>query len=99
MQPVSCEAGSHRLDLVVIWPPGLDHGAFVVSNRTVWYARVLILFAASLQQTMDPSSSNAPLCQRWKHSTILRMVICIISIKDIIVFKAIILNICIMQDG
>ncbi len=34
---------------------------------------------------MDPSSSNAPLCRRWKLSTILRMaIICIISILAII---------------
>jgi amino acid transporter len=46
LQPVSCEAvlrqinGSHRLDLVMIRPPGIDHGAFVVSPSTVWYARL-----------------------------------------------------------
>ena len=38
---------SHRLDLVMIRPPGIDHGAFVVSPSTVWYARVLLLFSAS----------------------------------------------------
>jgi hypothetical protein len=32
---------------VMIRPPGIDHGAFVVSPSTVWYARVLFLFAAS----------------------------------------------------
>ncbi len=36
--------GSHRLDLVMIRPPGIDRGAFVVSPSTVsWYARVLLL--------------------------------------------------------
>ncbi len=49
LQPVSCEA--------VLWqslpgpclikPPGLDHGAFVVSPDSVWYARVLLLFSAT----------------------------------------------------
>ena len=39
--------GSHRLDMVMIRPPGIDHGAFVVSQDTVWYARVLLLFSAS----------------------------------------------------
>ena len=39
--------GSHRLDLVMIRPPGIDNGAFVVSPDTVWYARVLLLFSAS----------------------------------------------------
>ena len=39
--------GSHRLDMVMIRPPGIDNGAFVVSPDTVWYARVLLLFSAS----------------------------------------------------
>ena len=39
--------GSHRLDLVMIRPPGIDHGAFVVSPDTVWYARDLLLVSAS----------------------------------------------------
>ena len=39
--------GSHRLDLVMIRPPGIDNGAFVVSPNSVWYARVLLLFSAS----------------------------------------------------
>ena len=28
--------GSHRLDMVVIRPPGIDNGGFVVSPDTVW---------------------------------------------------------------
>ena len=39
--------GSHRLDLVMIRPTGIDNGGFVVSPDTVWYARVLLLFTAS----------------------------------------------------
>ena len=39
--------GSHRLDLVMIRPPGIDNGAFVVSPDSVWYARVLLLYSAS----------------------------------------------------
>ena len=39
--------GSHRLDLVIIRPQGVDNGAFIVSPETVWYARVLLLFSAS----------------------------------------------------
>jgi len=38
---------SHRLDIVMIRPPGIDNGAFVVSPDNVWYARVLLLFSAS----------------------------------------------------
>jgi hypothetical protein len=39
--------GSHRLDMVIIRPPGIDNGGFVVSPDTVWYAQVLLLFSAS----------------------------------------------------
>ncbi len=39
--------GSHRLDPIMIRPPGIDNGAFVVSPVSVWYARVLLLFSAS----------------------------------------------------
>jgi hypothetical protein len=72
---------SHHLDIVMIRPPGIDNGAFVVSPDTVWYARVLHL----LWLTLEPSPLNAHLYQPWKHMTILRMVIitsiiCIISI-------------------
>jgi hypothetical protein len=38
---------SHRLDMVMIRPLGIDNGAFVVSPDTVWYARVLLLYSAS----------------------------------------------------
>ncbi len=31
---------SHRLDMVIVRPPGIDNGGFVVSPDTVWYARV-----------------------------------------------------------
>ena len=39
----------HRLDPVMIRPPGIDNGAFVVSPDSVWYARVLLLFTATSQ--------------------------------------------------
>ncbi len=39
--------GGHRMDPDIIWPPGIDKGAFVVLPDTVWYARVLLLFSAS----------------------------------------------------
>ena len=39
--------GSHRLDPVMLRPPGIEPGGFVVSPDTVWYARVLLLFSAS----------------------------------------------------
>ena len=45
--PTKMFHGSHRMDLVMIRPPGIDNGAFVVSQESVWYARVLLLFSAS----------------------------------------------------
>ncbi len=33
--------------MVMIRPPGIDNGAFVVLPDTVWYAQVLLLFSAS----------------------------------------------------
>jgi hypothetical protein len=33
------------MDLVMIRPPCIDNGAFVVSPDSVWYARVLLLFS------------------------------------------------------
>ena len=38
---------SHRMDFVMIRPPGIDNGAFVVSLDTVWYAQVQLLSSAS----------------------------------------------------
>ena len=41
--------GSHRLDPVMIRPPGIDTGVFMVLPDSVWYARVLLLFTATAQ--------------------------------------------------
>ncbi len=43
--------GNHRLDPVMIRPPGIEPGGFLVSPDTVWYARVLLLFSASATDT------------------------------------------------
>ena len=45
--PTKMFYGRHRKDLVMMRPPGIDNGAFVVSPESVWYARVLLLFSAS----------------------------------------------------
>ncbi len=37
----------HRMDLIMICPPGIEAGAFVVRPDSDWYARVLLLFSAS----------------------------------------------------
>jgi hypothetical protein len=47
--PAKPLSGSYQLDLVMILPPGIDNGAFVVTPDSVWYARVLLLFSASAQ--------------------------------------------------
>jgi hypothetical protein len=39
--------GSRRMEPIMIRPPGIDNGAFVVSPDIVWYACVLLLFSAS----------------------------------------------------
>jgi hypothetical protein len=59
--PAKTFYGSHRLDPVMIRPPGIDHGAFVVSPETVWYARVLLLFSASAQTDTGSKSFDCAL--------------------------------------
>jgi hypothetical protein len=84
----------------MIRPPSVDHGAFVVSPSTVWYAEtVAMLWQYSflqplLQQTLDPSPT-----------TILRKVIFLIistiAIMYIIAYHdiAVISIIRVLQDG
>jgi hypothetical protein len=45
--PAKTFHGSHHLDIVMIRPPGINNGAFVVSPDTIWYAWVLLLFSES----------------------------------------------------
>ncbi len=54
--PAKLFHGSHRLDIVMIRPQGIDNGAFVLSPDTVLYARVLLLFSAS--DTTDTGSKS-----------------------------------------
>ena len=84
--------GSHRLDMVMIRPPGIDNGAFVVLSGMLGFC-----FCSQhlLWLTLDPSPSNAHWYRHWKHTMILRMVIIsiilimmIIHVKLIIVFNA-----------
>ncbi len=53
--------GSHQLDLVMIRPPGIDNGAFVVSPDSVWYARVLLLFSGSAMSDTGPKTFECAL--------------------------------------
>ena len=88
--------GSRCLDMVVIRPPGINNGCFVVSPDTVWCARVCSYSQHLLWLTLDPRPSNVHSYQRWKLTTTLRMVI--ISIKYIIAIITIIL-INVLQAG
>jgi hypothetical protein len=49
------------MDPVIIRPPGIDNGAFVVSPETVWYARVLLLFSASAMTDTGSKSFDCAL--------------------------------------
>ena len=53
--------GSHRMDPVMIRPPGIDNGAFVVSPESIWYARVLLLFSASAMTDTGSKSFDCAL--------------------------------------
>ena len=53
--------GSHRMDLVMIRPLGIENGAFVVSPDSVWYARVLHLFSASAMTDTGSKSFDCAL--------------------------------------
>jgi hypothetical protein len=59
--PAKMFHGSHRLDLVMIRPQGIDNGAFVVSPESVWYARVLLLFSASAMTDTGSKSFDCAL--------------------------------------
>jgi hypothetical protein len=65
--------GSHWIDLVMIHPPGIQSGGFVVSPDSVWYARVLLLYSAIV--STDTGSKIVPLYRRWKPATIRQLVI------------------------
>ena len=59
--PTKMFYGSHRMDPVMIRPPGIDNGAFVVSPESVWYARVLLLFSASAMTDTGSKSFDCAL--------------------------------------
>jgi hypothetical protein len=66
--PAKPHYGSHLLDLVMIRPPGIENGAFVVTPDSVWYARVSLLFSASAQtDTWSKSFDSALVSTRETH--------------------------------
>ena len=64
--PAKMFYGSHRMDPVMIRPPGIDNGAFVVSPESVWYARVLLLFSASAMTDTGSKSFDCALVSTMK---------------------------------
>ncbi len=62
--PAKTIHGSHRMDIVMIRPPGVDNDAFVVSPDTVWYARGLPLFSASAATDTGSKSFECALVSR-----------------------------------
>ncbi len=54
------------MELVMIRPPGIDNGAFVVSPESVWYARVLLLFSASAMTDTGSKSFDCALVSSWE---------------------------------
>ncbi len=55
--------GGHRLEFVMIRPPGLNSGAFAffLSSDSVWYARDLLLFSASAATDIGSKSFDCAL--------------------------------------
>jgi hypothetical protein len=49
------------MDLVMIRPPGIQPGGFVISPDSVWYARVLLLFSASVSTDTGSKSFDCAL--------------------------------------
>ncbi len=45
----------------MIRPQGIDNGVFVVSQETVWYAQVLLLFSASAKTDTGSKSFDCAL--------------------------------------
>ena len=77
--------GSHRLDLVMIQPQGVDHGAFVVLQIQFGMHGFYSFSLPHHKPTPGPKRLNVHSCQGWKHKTTLNMVIIgIIVLIDII---------------
>ncbi len=78
--------GSHRLGPVMIRPPCLDHGAFVVSPDSVWYAQVLLLFSATSQTDTGSKTFECALVSTLETYDDPEMIIIVIIVTiDIIV--------------
>ncbi len=81
--------GSHRLDMVMIRLPGINMAPLLFLQILSGMPGFCFCSQHLQWLTLDPSPSNAHSYQRWKHTTILRMV-------TIITIISIILHICVI---
>jgi hypothetical protein len=56
------------MDDVMIRPPGIDNGAFIVSPESVCYARVSLLFSASAMTDTESKSFDCALVSTMETS-------------------------------
>jgi hypothetical protein len=56
--------GSHRMDLVLIRPPGILAGAFIVSPNSFLYAQVLLLFSTTVATDTGSKSFDCALVSK-----------------------------------
>ncbi len=49
------------MDLVMILPPGMDNGAFVLLPDSVWYGWAILLFSSSVATDTGSKSFNCAL--------------------------------------
>ena len=54
------------MDPVIIRPPGIDNGAFVVTPESIWYASVMLLFSASAMTDTGSKSFDCALISTWE---------------------------------
>ena len=52
---------SNRLDMVMVWPPGIDKGGFQLRIDYVWFSKVLFLFSFVSQNDQARKQHHCPL--------------------------------------
>ncbi len=72
------------MDYIIVLPPDVENGAFMVLPKSVWYAQGLPFFLPHHKPTPGSKHLNVHSSQLWKYMTIQRMVIIVIIV--IIVF-------------
>ncbi len=72
-------------------PPGLNHGAFVVSPGSVGCTDFAPFLSNITNRHRGPKRLTVHSCQRWKHMTILKMVIIVINVNIEIIYIGVVL--------